>query len=455
MAGRVQYRKVMKYLVTATCTEPLHIGSSAGEKEEVLIHPVANVPFLQATGIAGVFRSYYEKIYGRDEADTLFGTGYAQKNGGKQESRIRFSDGMFEQPVLERRPRVKINRDTGTCDTSAIRGTDNTAGHRFTTEYVGAGAKVSFAVYLYDEGKQANLETVFSALHKGGLQLGGQKSNGCGYLSLDSLYGICFDLTDADGRMRWAEEEELSLEEYKNLTEEIREKSITAEGYEITVTGKTEGALLVKSIAVEFTGDGTAYSENIKNAKKEYIVPGSSFKGAVRSQMERIARYLSMEAVIEEAFGKGGNRTERGKAGCLYFYDTVIGTKKENDAVTLSRRIHIEKFTGGVSHGGLFSERNVFGEVVFCISVKDGKHRDRICGILLMALRDLAIGTMSVGSGYNVGKGFFKDSEITIEDRKEHTRAVLNFQTGEIADENEIVSRCMGAISGTEEKDGI
>ena len=72
-----------------------------------------------------------------------------------------------------------------------------------------------------------------------------------------------------------------------------------------------------------------------------------------------------------------------------------------------------------------------------------------------MALRDLAIGTMSVGGGYNVGKGFLADSEITIKDMKEQKVSALKFQTGEIADEAGIVSRCMKAISGTEEKDGI
>ena len=50
-------------------------------------------------------------------------------------------------------------------------------------------------------------------------------------------------------------------------------------------------------------------SENIKNGKMEYIIPGSSMKGAVRSQAEKIAFYLGKqydwnpEIVIENAFG--------------------------------------------------------------------------------------------------------------------------------------------------------
>ena len=64
MEQRKSYDKILKYSVTAKCTEPLHIGSASGAKEEVLVHPVDDIPFIQATSIAGVFRGYYEQTYG-------------------------------------------------------------------------------------------------------------------------------------------------------------------------------------------------------------------------------------------------------------------------------------------------------------------------------------------------------------------------------------------------------
>lgn len=74
----------------------------------------------------------------------------------------------------------------------------------------------------------------------------------------------------------------------------------------------------------------------------------------------------------------------------------------------ISHRIHIDKFTGGVIHGGLFSEKNVAGSMSIRIAIKNNKSADiadKVCGLLIMALRDLAIGAMSVGGGYSVGKG--------------------------------------------------
>ena len=62
MLVKFKYNEIIKYEVIAVCTQPLHVGSAVGDKEEVLIHPVDDIPFIQATSIAGVFRNYYEKI---------------------------------------------------------------------------------------------------------------------------------------------------------------------------------------------------------------------------------------------------------------------------------------------------------------------------------------------------------------------------------------------------------
>ena len=67
------YDIVVKYVVTAECTQPLRIGSVSGDTEEVLVHPTDDRPFIQASGISGIFRNYCEQMYGEDWADTIFG----------------------------------------------------------------------------------------------------------------------------------------------------------------------------------------------------------------------------------------------------------------------------------------------------------------------------------------------------------------------------------------------
>ena len=70
MAG-LKYDKIVKYLICAKCEGPLHIGSSIGGKEDVLIHPVDKSPFIQASSIAGVFRSYVD-LYTAAQSTAMF-----------------------------------------------------------------------------------------------------------------------------------------------------------------------------------------------------------------------------------------------------------------------------------------------------------------------------------------------------------------------------------------------
>ena len=70
---KAQYNQVEKYIITAKCETPLHIGSAVGDKSEVLTHPVENVPFIQATGLAGVFRDYYQHTYKESHTEKIFG----------------------------------------------------------------------------------------------------------------------------------------------------------------------------------------------------------------------------------------------------------------------------------------------------------------------------------------------------------------------------------------------
>lgn len=454
MAVNIKYHKIIKYLVKAVCTQPLHIGSASGEKEEVLVHPADGRPFIQASGLSGVLRKYYAETHGREQAEKLFGASRVEADGEQPDgaSRVRFGDGIFsrEKLVLELRPRVAVSRETGTFDGNIIKGTDKLAGHKFNMEYIGAGASFEFPIYLYDESFQEDLEEVLGAVHQGDLQFGGQKSNGCGFLKLCSLKRKTFDLTRAEDRRSWADEEVLADREYEELLSGMKKAAKKAMAYEVTVTGRTEGELLVKSIAVEEYGKDAPDSMNIRNAAKEYIVPGSSFKGAVRNQMEKIASYIGREGMAEEIFGKAGDSRGGGKSGNIVFCDTVVGKKEDNDRARIKNRIHIDKFTGGVIHGGLFQEKNVSGSLAFHILISGHDHPDSTCGLLLMALRDLAVGVMSVGSGYSVGKGIIHVDSIVVYDCRTDGEAVMEFEKGTISDGDGLIERCMRAVRSEE-----
>ncbi len=467
MPSNFDYNKIIKYSVLATCTEPLHIGSTEGEAGEILVHPVDDLPFIQASGISGVFRDYYTRANTKEQAEKLFGSSRQSDEDGGSGSRIRFTDGTFPKEnagvKVELRPRVAINPESG----SVAKEKDGEAGHKFETEYIGAGAKFEFCVYLYDDSFREALEDVFAATNSGAVQFGGQKSNGCGYVRIDGLKRKVFDMTDEEDRRLWAGEDTLEDRFYEDCLSTLKKGSYLANAYDICVTGRTEGTLLVRSAVVgEGRKDGEEIpdSENMRNANKDYIIPGSSLKGAVRNQMEKIVSYLKQKGVctgdlIKEAFGSTGSKDSDGMSGNLRFHDAVVGKKGENkkyiesqapqDApkasnTVFSHRIHIDKFTGGVMYGALFSERSVSGQVCLRISVLDKNNPDRTCGVLLMALRDLAIGAMNLGSGYNVGRGFIDVDKISISRHREGTvQADIDMRSGTVNDPDGIIQNCL------------
>lgn len=446
----MKYQKIVKYLVSAVCAQPLHIGSASGNKEEVLVHPADGMPFIQASGISGALRQYYVLAHGEAQAEKLFGARKFESDMNAQDGagRIRFSDGRFcrENVVLELRPRVKINPQTGTCDSGIIKGTDRQSGHKFNMEYIGAGAAFAFSIYLLDDSFKNGLEQALAAVHQGGVQFGGQKSNGCGFMKLTGLKRKIFDMAKAEDRRKWADEEMLADNEYENIFSDIKETGKMAAAYEVTVSGRTEGELLVKSIAVQDYGKDAPDSMNIQNAAKEYIVPGSSLKGAVRNQMERIAAYIGRSGMTDAIFGKAENRSGKGRPGNIIFYDTAVGSREENDGAKIKSRVHIDKFTGGVMHGSLFHEKNVSGELAFRIAISKKGDPDGACGLLLLALRDLAAGVMGVGGGYSVGKGIIEVDQIVIRDHIHGKEAIIAWKSGLVTDESKIIPTCIRAL---------
>lgn len=419
----LNYNRICKYIVTSVCNGPLHIGNAVGGIEEVLVHPVNGLPFIQAASIAGIFRKCCDRM-NPELTKNLFGT--AIVDSIETQSRVRFSDGKFSNNIImELRPHVRINRKRGSVDAASD------SGQKFNMEYIGAGAEFVFTIYLYyvEESEsflKTAMEEILAVFQNEGLQFGAKKSSGAGQVFLSELRYKEFDLRDQKGRNEWINEENLDICEY-NRMKKLEKITSGCKAYTVTVKGRTEGSILVKGLSGGF-GKNAPNSENIRNAQREYIVPGSSLRGAIRSQMEKIAFYLKREALIMSAFGTANNDDETGNIGNLVFYDTIIEKTEFNVETPLSYRIHIDKFTGGVFQKGLFREKNAAGSMNLKIDIQNRNHPKATLALLILALRDLAIHTMSLGSGYSTGKGMIDVKEIEILRAADQKRAVIFFE---------------------------
>ena len=271
---RLNYNRICKYIVTAVCNGPLHIGNAVGGIEEVLVHPVNGLPFIQAASIAGIFRKCCNRM-NPELTKNLFGT--AIVDSIETQSRVRFSDGRFSNNIImELRPHVQIDRKRGSVADASD------SGQKFNMEYIGAGAEFVFTIYLYyvEESEsflKTAMEEILAVFQNEGLQFGAKKSSGAGQVFLSELWYKEFDLRDQKGRKEWIDEDNLERDGYNhNLMKSLTAITSRHKAYTVTVKGRTEGSILVKGISDSGFGKNAPNSENIRNAEGKYIVPGSS-----------------------------------------------------------------------------------------------------------------------------------------------------------------------------------
>lgn len=389
----------VKYWITGRCISPLRTSNADGETETVL-RTADGQAFIQATSIAGAMKSWLKKQVEITKIDALFGR-------QEEEGHLIFSDAMFEKETeIQFRPRLRINGKSGTA----------ADGGKFDVAQICTDAKFDFCITWMAEKENSDeigmVENMLAALHQGQIQLGGQKTNGFGRVTL-SVKKQCFDMKKETDRERW-------LENKRSGTELKLPKISARKEVHFIVYGQAD-SILVKAAAVQ-NENGKSWTGNITE-KGRPVLPASSVKGAVRSRVETIAKYLQMEGLDEAIFGRKADCGNDGLPGKVMFQDVIL--QKKTQKIT---RIRIDKFTGGVIRQGLFTEEPLCTPVQFEIVMQEelGDRMDTACGLLLFALKDLGQGLYHLGSGWAIGRGDVRIEKIEIQ--TQNAKAVLSIE---------------------------
>lgn len=364
---------VLEYRVSGVTSAPLRTGGAQNDPQTVLRRSDGRY-FVQGAGVAGALRSWLQP-QNAAVSDRLFGKASA-------EGQLAVSDCVFgPEAALVVRPRLRINGETGTAADKA----------RFDTAHIETGA--SFALRLVWKGLGApgaerdTLELLLAALQSGEITLGGQRSNGFGRMRLQRVYCTEYDLTCEADRTAW-------LNGGKKGTL-LQPAAIAQRRVQFAVTMAAD-RLLVKSGAP----DGHTDAVPLREAGMP-VVPGSSLKGAFRAQLTRAAPLLGVsQAGLQAMFGTAADASDDRCAGVVSFSDAVFAAGSELPVMT---RIRIDRFTGGVQRGALFTQQPVGGICTFTISLP--ADRPAFAALLLYALRDLGQGSFTLGSGAAIGQG--------------------------------------------------
>ena len=416
---KASYTYAVRYDVTGICTSPLRTADANAETEAVLrLH---NGQYcIQGSSLAGAFREWVKTHADANDDIALFGS---QKACGS----LRISDGLFsEDTELEIRPRLRIDGKTGSA----------ADGGKFDVAALKTGSEFHFTItWLGCPERLEETETVermLGAMHCGEILLGAQKSNGFGRVSL-RVKRQSYDLFEPAARNSWLADR-FSGTDLK-LPEETDDSRVT-----FVLTAYSD-SLLVKAPAAEQTDQGS-WVPNLKENDTP-IIPGSSAKGAIRARVNRIAAQLGLpESLTDGLFGRGANGTDNDRSGVIRFEEILL---PESRAQKITR-IRINRFTGGVIHGGLFTEEPISGPAELRLSLPACEKAG--CMLLLYALRDLGLGLYSLGSGSSIGRGLLKVSELRAEAPGGRCARLTfqDFSVSDIADDTGLVDEWQGAL---------
>jgi CRISPR/Cas system CSM-associated protein Csm3 (group 7 of RAMP superfamily) len=295
--SRIQLRG---YLVTQS---PLHVG---GYGEEVdtdlpLARDGAGQLYVPGTSLAGAFRELGERLFGESVIDELWGF---QRDDRGHASFVVVDDAVIENSdlvVVEVRDHVGIDREFGAA-----------AEHIKYDRAIlprGTRLKLHLTVDVPERGQRdqalAMLDALKLALEAGEVRLGAAKTRGLGHVRLDggqltelgfgSRQGILASLRQANGTVV----SQTDIDAAKQAHPARKQLRLT-----LKIHWQPVGPLMVKA---GFDGIAADMLPLVSGCEGQVslVLPGSSLKGAFRSQAERIVRTVRGETGPSWLGGQG------------------------------------------------------------------------------------------------------------------------------------------------------
>lgn len=305
---------------------PMHVG---GHGEEVdsdlpLARDGAGNLYVPGTSLAGALRDFTELLF-PIEVDDLWGY---QFNESGHASRIVVEDAVIEKSdevVVEIRDHVGIDREFGSAAESI----------KYDRAILPRGTKLRFCLTVDVEEKAnrnqalAVLAVLKQALEDGEIRLGAAKSRGLGYVKLveghlneqifGTRQGILVSLKNSSGVP-------ISDNEIKGAKNE--HPANKRPRLKMKIHWKPVGPLMVKAGFDGIAADMLPLVSGC-NGGVSLVLPGSSIKGAFRSQAERIVRTIRGDT--EPSWLKSDSRQKFLDAVEMELVNELFGQRAQNE----------------------------------------------------------------------------------------------------------------------------
>lgn len=378
-----------------TSVSILHIGGDSEENFELAVNGDRQF-IIPASGLVGCIRHYLESE-NKTAANSFFGD---QDHIG----RAYVYDAVLNQySGLETRNGIEIDRKYGTAK----------KGKLYTRYYLAEGTKTCIEMKVYCRSRE-EFKTLFckiaDGIEAGGIAFGANRSNGAGCFKVDSAEYRILDLQKAE-----------DLETYLADDPKWKGSSYTPVSASpslnntFVLEAEIPNGLLVKD-GEKHRGINSMNIVRIADGKEQAYIPGTTIKGLMKAQADRILKYYGWESsLLASIFGSDPQGTPT--KGHVFVSDVDITSACKR----IYARNKIDRLKGSGINGGLIMEE--------VLSTKEGKtisiavridpymepELQRIARILVyLALRDLGAGYLSIGSGNNVGYGRLRGTKLSV-----------------------------------------
>lgn len=425
---------------TLECQSPLHIGSGSDERSDLdIVRDEHGQAFIPATSLMGVLRHSITPN-GIKKAILEKFWGYTKENEGQQ-SMLRCSDLVCqtESPKTVIRDGIKIDNVTGIVEDKG----------KYDYELVERGARfklnMEFSYRASDkEFVRRMAATIYTLLKDKKIRLGAKTNSGFGEIRLlentTKIYEFNFSKDTKSDVLYWltqnfSAKQPISVDALGNPFD------ISSNQFTINASFWLKHSLIVRSDSADPKAPDATH---IKSGN-DWILPGTSLKGAIRARAECIVNTIfdtsktegktKAEGIMKELFGYVDEERDKNnkKKARIRVKETILP-----DFVSeMQTRIKIDRFTGGTIEAALFDTMPVFSfgrkpeyiepEKIINLHFYMRDCQDYEAGLLLLVLKDLWTGDLAVGGEKNIGRGVFDGIQAIVEWNGETIRIEEDF----------------------------
>ncbi len=394
------------YKLNFKTTSPLCIGSAVSRDtdKDVMLGGDGR-PFIPATTIAGRLRSLCPDAATENE---LFGQMIPGK--GSTKSRVIVYDAFLKDGT----PWEKAERDCVALNEYRVA----EEGKKFDIQCVQPGCEFAGLIELeqQDSGCAKEVEKLLGALASEECRFGGKANRGFGRAEL-TVYKKAFDWSDTKQRDAWLDFNPRTGD-YGSAPLPL--KPASPGRIVITLGLKLKGALSVRVYSTEAASGPD--QDNLPDfvpfkIGNDTAMPGTGWAGAFRRRFGE----LGGEELEKAVFGYVEKRDKKTKAQAsrIAFSETILAGGTD----VVYTRNAVDRFSGKVKNGALFTEKTHYGgtgelTIVFRTDLKGDSDawykldESKAKRVLAACVADLARGYLAAGGLSSVGRGLFEVTSI-------------------------------------------